>query len=85
MANIITDADDDEEEAYLSYLLGGQSSGKSVPMDDGEWTPVTNFPVEIAIDDVDKYLLDIVRREVATVKRLFVLDSDIMAEELPPI
>jgi hypothetical protein len=71
MSNIITDADDDEEEAYLSYLLGGEISGESDPMDDSEWSPVNDFPVEIGIDDVDKYLVDIARRELATVKRLF--------------
>jgi hypothetical protein len=65
---IMANVDEDEDE---SYLLGSQCYGKSDPTDDGEWTPITNFPVEISIDDVDTYLLDVALRKVATVKHLF--------------
>jgi hypothetical protein len=65
----MADVDEDKDE-YLSYLLGLQCYGESDPTDDGKWTPITNLPVEIGIDNVDTYLLDIARREVATVKRL---------------
>jgi hypothetical protein len=66
----MADVDEDEDE-YLSFLLGSQCYGESDPTDDGEWTPITNFPVEIGIDDVDTYLLDIARCEVAFVKCFF--------------
>ena len=71
MANIITDVDDDEAGQYLTYLLEGQSYAEADPTDDSKWTPVPNFPAEIGIDDVNTYLLDVARREFATVKRLF--------------
>jgi hypothetical protein len=71
--NIISEADDDdEEEDYLSYLLGAHTyGGDTDPTDVGEWIPaIPNVPVVIGIDDVDAYLLGVARREVATVKRL---------------
>jgi hypothetical protein len=71
MANIITDVNDDEAEKYLAYLLEEQSYAEADSTDDSKWTPVPNFPVEIGIDNVDTYLLDVARREFATVKRLF--------------
>ena len=67
--NIADDDVGDESEEYLAYLLAGQSYAESDPTDDGEWTPVPNFPVEIGIDDVDTYLLRVARHEVATVTR----------------
>src|SRR5271169_3456392 len=59
-----------DDEGYLAQLLGDMSlpDDPEVVVGMDSWTPVTDFPTIISIDDVDEYLLQNTRQELEIVK-----------------